>query len=806
MKVNIQANGNSAVIQLAGKLDSSLPENERNRVLELVQPGSTLTLDFSRTTSVTSVGLRMLLLLARHINAVGGSVVVQDVPQELLDAAEAAGFLSLYRQAGPAASARVQPRAPARIDAYPTHDHAGFGLRPGYPMPLGASLTGRGVNFAVYSRHATECTLVLYRPDEVQPYAEIPFLPEFRVGDVFAMTVFDLDPDSLEYGFRMDGPHDPRAGHRFDATKILLDPMAHAVRGRDVWGSNGAPDKVRRRAALVPQDFDWQGDQPLGIPMADLVIYEMHVRGFTRSPTSAVKLAGTYAGIRDKIPYLKELGVNCLELMPVFEFDELENDRSNPLTGERLFNYWGYSTVGFFAPKAGFAATGNLGMQVDEFKTLVRELHRNGIEVILDVVFNHSAEGNENGPTISFRGLDNRTYYMLTPDGEYYNFSGCGNTLNCNHPVVRDFVLNCLRFWVAEYHIDGFRFDLASILGRDPSGAPLANPPLLESLALDPVLGKTKLVAEAWDAGGLYQVGTFPAYGRWAEWNGKYRDCVRKFLKGDAEQVTELAQRLSGSPDLYYYRGPASSINFITAHDGFTLADLVSFNDKHNEANGEENRDGANDNHSWNCGVEGPTDDPQVLALRRRQIKNALAMLLLSQGPPMLLMGDEFGRTQQGNNNTYCHDGPLNWLDWDLMKSNAELYRFCRLLIAFRKQHPALRNPNYAGLLQNGADSFEISWHGVQPWQPDWAPYSRTLAMMVRRTIAGQHDLVYAAFNMYWAPLEFTLPAPVSGQWRLFADTGAASPNDIYDPGQEPLLANQSILVAARSTLILTAG
>jgi isoamylase len=806
MNVNIQPNGKSAVIQLAGKLDSSLPDEDRNRILELVHPGCELTLDLSHMTAITGVGLRMLLLLGRHIQAVGGTVVGRDIPPALRDAAEAAGFLSLYRQTLPAGAAPPRRRAPPRIDAYPTHYHAGFALRPGFPIPLGASITGRGVNFAVYSRHATQCSLVMYRPDEEEPYAEIPFLPEFRVGDVFAMTVFDLDPDSLEYGFRMDGPHDTRTGHRFDASRVLLDPMAHAVRGRNVWGGDMTPKQRSYRAILAPQDFDWQGDQPLGLPMEDLVIYEMHVRGFTRSKTAGVKHAGTFAGLREKIPHLKELGVNCVELMPVFEFDELENDRTNPLSGERLFNYWGYSTVAFYAPKAGFAATGDLSMQADEFKTLVRDLHQNGMEVMLDVVFNHSAEGNENGPTISFRGLDNRTYYMLTPDGGYHNFSGCGNTLNCNHPVVRDFVLNCLRFWVAEYHIDGFRFDLASILGRDPSGAPLANPPLLESLALDPILGKTKLIAEAWDAGGLYQVGAFPAYGRWGEWNGKFRDCARKFLKGDAEQVREMALRLSGSPDLYYGRGPNASMNFITCHDGFTLADLVSYNDKHNEANGEENRDGANDNHSWNCGAEGPTDDPEVLALRRRQIKSALAMLFVSQGPPMLLMGDEFGRTQQGNNNTYCHDNELNWLDWTLKESNDELFRFCRRLIAFRHRHPALRNPRHAGLPPHDANSLEISWHGLKPWQPDWAPYSRTLAMLVHRTARGEHDIVYAAFNMYWAPLEFELPSPVTGQWRLFADTGATPPDDSSEPGEEPLLANQEkIVVGTRSTLILTA-
>jgi glycogen operon protein len=804
MKTTIHANGQAAVIELAGTLDSSFPEEDRQRILEVVQPGCALTLDFSRLEAITSIGMRMLLLLARQIQTIGGSVVGKGAPPELQDAAEAAGFLPLYHQPPPAGIASSPLRLMPRVDAYPTHFHAGFALRPGFPLPLGATFTGRGVNFAVYSRYATACSLVLFGAGESRPYVEIPFLPEFRIGDVFAMTVFDLDVDSLEYGFRMDGPNDPRAGHRFDASRVLIDPAAKAIRGRDGWGCLDSGHRPAYRSILAPQDFDWQGDRPPGWPMEDLVVYEMHVRGFTRSPSSGVKPAGTFAGLREKIPYLQELGVNCVELMPIFEFDEMENDRLPPQTGERLWNYWGYSTVGFYAPKAGYAATGRLGMQVDEFKTLVRDLHRHGIEVILDVVFNHTAEGNERGSTISFRGLDNRTYYMLTPDGDYYNFSGCGNTLNCNHPVVRDFVVDCLRFWVAEYHIDGFRFDLASILGRDASGAPLANPPLLESLALDPVLAKTKLIAEAWDAGGLYQVGSFPAYGRWAEWNGKYRDCVRRFLKGDEAQVAEMAQRLAGSPDLYYYRGPTASVNFVTCHDGFTLADLVSYNNKHNEANGEDNRDGGNDNHSWNCGVEGATDDPGVLALRFRQIKNALAMLLVSQGPPMLLMGDEFGRTQHGNNNAYCHDSNLNWLDWTLKQSNAELFQFCRRLIAFRQSHPALRNPQFAGQPPKDGDFFEITFHGVRAWQPDWAPHSRTLAMMAHRAVDGANDVVYAAFNMFWEPLEFELPTPAAGQWRLFANTGSSPPFDICEPGQEQRLENQlSILVGGRSMVIL---
>ena len=547
-----------------------------------------------------------------------------------------------------------------RIDIHPTHTYGEFKLRAGRPLPFGATRVEGGINFSISSRHASSCTLVLFKKRQSEPMAEIPFPDEFRIGNVFAMVVFGLDYENIEYGFRMDGPYNPQEGHRFDPTKILLDPYAKVIGGRDVWGVQPDwNDIYQHRGRIVFDDFDWQSDRPLEIPIEDLIIYEMHVRGFTRHPSSGVKHPGTFAGIREKIPYLKELGINCIELMPIFEFDEFENSRTHPETGELLLNYWGYSQVGFFAPKAGYAATGKFSMQVDELKALIQDLHNNGIEVFLDVVFNHTAEGNENGPTISFRGIDNQTYYMLTPEGYYYNFSGTGNTLNCNNPMVRNMVLDCLRYWAAEYHIDGFRFDLASILGRDPWGAPLSNPPLLENLAFDPILAKCKLIAEAWDAGGLYQVGSFPSYGRWAEWNGKYRDTVRKFLKGDMGQVGEMAQRIQGSPDLYWWRGPSASINFITAHDGFTLADLVSYNHKHNEANGEHNNDGSNDNDSWNCGWEGPTDDPEINALRCRQIKNAVAFLMVSQGVPMILMGDEIGRTQQGNNNAYCHDNEL---------------------------------------------------------------------------------------------------------------------------------------------------
>ncbi len=701
-----------------------------------------------------------------------------------------------------------------RVDVYPTHEYAGYRLRPGRAFPFGATFVPGGVNFSVYSSHATACTLVLFEQDAAEPFAEIPFQEGFRIGNVFAMIVFDLDYENLEYGYRMEGPYAPAAGHRFDPSKILLDPYARAVAGRNIWGVT--PDWQRPcpyRGRLVFDDFDWDGDRPLETPIEDLVIYEMHVRGFTKHPSSGVKFPGTFAGIREKIPYLKELGVNSVELMPIFEFDEFENNRPGP-DGTLLMNYWGYSTVGFFAPKAGFAATGKMGMQVDELKALVKELHKNGIEVILDVVFNHTAEGNERGPHISFRGIDNKTYYMLTPEGYYFNFSGTGNTLNCNNPVVRSLVLDCLRYWVADYHIDGFRFDLASVLGRDPWGAPLPNPPLLESLAFDPVLGRTKLIAEAWDAGGLYQVGSFPGYGRWAEWNGKYRDCVRKFLKGDPGLIGEMAQRLQGSPDLYGQRGATASVNFVTCHDGFTLNDLVSYNDKHNAANGEDNRDGCNDNDSWNCGAEGPTDDPAINALRRRQRKNALLLLFVSQGVPMLLMGDEVGRTQHGNNNAYCHDSALSWLDWRLCETNADLFDFVKKCLAFRKAHPVLRNRS--ALWHPDGEGAVVSWHGIRAWHADWTGYVRTLAFMiagiphrdsgpVESVSDRKADALYVAMNMHWEPHEFEVPRlPAGARWHVFANTAAAAPEDIWPVGSEPPVCDQRrFLVGDRSVVVL---
>jgi len=694
-----------------------------------------------------------------------------------------------------------------RIDNIPTETIAGFRVRPGKPLPFGVSSVPGGLNFSVYTSAGTACTLVLFSRSESAPLAEIKVPDHYRIGDVYSIVVYDLDYEDIEYGFKIDGPFDPAQGHRFNPDNILMDPYARVISGRDEWGVEPDWDKpYQYRSRVAFDDFDWEGDTPLEIDDADLVIYELHVRSFTKSESSGVKFKGTYAGIAEKIPYLKSLGVNAVELMPIFEFDEFENSRTHPDTGEKLFNYWGYSTVAFFAPKAGFAATGKFGMQVDEFKQLVKKLHQEGIEIILDVVFNHTAEGNERGPSISFKGLDNKIYYMLTPEGYYFNFSGTGNTLNCNNPIVRNLVLDCLRYWASEYHIDGFRFDLASILGRDPWGAPLSNPPLLESLAFDPILSSCKLIAEAWDAGGLYQVGTFPAFGRWSEWNGKYRDTARRYLKGDSDQVGEMAQRVQGSPDLYQWNGrsPATSINFITCHDGFTLADLVSFNGKHNEANGENNCDGGDDNHSWNCGAEGWTEDEGIKALRTRQSMNGLSMLLTSRGTPMLLMGDEFGRSQHGNNNAYCLDSPISWVDWTLLNSNKLLFEYTQALVNFRHQHPCLRINRFDHPGSSHLPS--CSFHGTTPWQVDWSAESRQLAWLMScdKPDSKLMDAVYVATNTAHYATWFDLPSLPQGYcWHLCFNTGDAStPNHTRTtPYNE-----HGILVGERSVVIFSAS
>ncbi|RMD52954.1 MAG: glycogen debranching enzyme GlgX, partial [Nitrospirae bacterium] len=498
-----------------------------------------------------------------------------------------------------------------------------------------------------------------------------------------------------------DGPYDPRgAGHRFNRDIVLVDPYTQALTDSHKWGDNEnelihseVENYLKRASCVVVDDFDWQGDKPLNIPLQNSIIYELHVRGYTVHTSSGVKHPGTFKGLIEKIPYLKSLGITAVELMPIAEFNENDNYFRNPFTGEKLKNFWGYSTIAFFAPKASYASAKKDGAQIREFKELVREFHKAGIEVILDVVFNHTAEGGEKGPVFSFKGLDNSIYYILSPeDKEYMNFSGCGNTINCNHPIVRNFIIDCLRYWVIEMHVDGFRFDLASILGRDRNGNILSNPPIIERIAEDPILSKTKLIAEAWDAAGLYQVGSF--YGsRWAEWNGKFRDDVRKFISGYPGTLSALATRFAGSADLYRDSGrrPYHSINFVTSHDGFTLYDLVSYNKKHNYANGEDNRDGMDENFSWNCGVEGETEDLNIMNLRWRQIKNYATILLLSQGVPMILAGDEFGRTQKGNNNAYCQDNEISWVNWELAEKNNHLLRFFKYLIILRRLHPVFR-------------------------------------------------------------------------------------------------------------------
>lgn len=684
------------------------------------------------------------------------------------------------------------------IDTFPTNQKGSLKYRIGRVFPFGATLdAGGGVNFSIYSKEATSCTLVLFHHGQNKPFIEITFPESFRIGNVYTMLVYGIDIESTEYGYRFDGPYDPQKGLLYDKTKILLDPYAKSISGRSVWGK--APNyknTFQHRGQIISEDYLWNGDKPLEIPYSDLIIYELHVRSFTMNKNSNVNKRGTFAGLTEKIPYLKELGINCVELMPIFEFDEFDNSRE--YNGQKLYNYWGYSTVGFFAPKAGYAASSPFGMEADELKNLIKQFHKNGIEVILDVVFNHTAEGNENGPYISFRGIDNRTYYLLTPEGYYYNFSGCGNTMNCNNPVVRNVVLDCLRYWVSSFHVDGFRFDLASILSRDKNGAPMIDPPLLDSIANDAVLGKSMLIAEAWDAGGLYQIGSFRYWGKWAEWNGKYRDCLRNFIKGGAEHAPELFCRIQGSSDIYGNNNSESSINFVTCHDGFTLYDLVSYNDKHNEANGENNMDGCNDNNSWNCGAEGKTTDPQILDLRMRQMKNMLTILLTSRGIPMLLSGDEFANTQFGNNNAYCLDNEISWLDWSYLEKNKDLFEYVKKLISFRKKHPIL----HSNALDSGYNNMgypEFSLHSTSPWQLDTFSPALTFAYMYvedqEKYNTKKSSFIYIAVNAYWEDQTFNLPIIPDGYtWKLVLESSSSG-----------YKGENSIRLGSRSTAILIA-
>ena len=646
----------------------------------------------------------------------------------------------------------------------------GFQIRPGFFREFGAVAIPGGVNFTIHTHGATSCELLLFHRKAEEPYAVIPFPESYKIGFCYSMIVFDLDIEEFEYAYRLDGPYDEKKGLRFDKNKILLDPYARAVTGQSQWGHvNNAQHGYRAR--VVQSNFDWGDQRHHSIPMEDLIIYELHVRGFTMDESSGVKHHGTFEGLREKIPYLKELGINAVELMPIFEFDEMRDVRL--IDENELIDFWGYNPVSFFAPNTSYCSSMEYNREGLELKTLIKNLHDNGIEVILDVVFNHTAEGNEFGPCFSFKGFDNNIYYMLTPDGHYYNFSGCGNTLNCNHPVVRDMILECLRYWVIEYRVDGFRFDLASILGRNDDGTPLSQPPLLRSLAFDSILGNVKLIAEAWDAGGLYQVGSFPSWKRWAEWNGRYRDDMRRFLKGDDFLAQTAAARITGSPDLYdpAYRGGNASINFLTCHDGFTLYDLYSYNQKHNEANGWGNTDGADDNNSWNCGVEGETDDPAILALRKRLMKNACAILLCSRGTPMFLSGDEFADTRYGNNNPYCQDNLISWLDWSLLKKNKDLFDFFQYMIRFRKDHPVIRKdlePSYLGVPA-------MSTHGLTPDETNFSGDSHVVCVRFAgyNETTQKEDLVYLAVNSGWFPVTLTLPElPEHYKWKVAVNTG----------------------------------
>ena len=692
-------------------------------------------------------------------------------------------------------------------ESVPMAEISGFPVRPGIYDLNGATPLQNGVNFTIHTCGGTSCELLLFHRAQEEPFAVIPFPDAYKIGDVYSMIVYGLNIEEFEYAYRVDGPYRPEKGLLFDKNNILLDPYAKAVAGQRTWGIRWDHNY---HARVVRDRFDW-GDTPQSKKeLCDLIIYELHVRDFTHHPSSGVRHRGTFSGLMEKIPYLKELGINAVELMPIFEFDETMNSRT--VDGKQLLECWGYNTVGFFAPNSSYAAANEHNQEGTEFKTLIRELHANGIEVILDVVFNHTAEGNEKGKTISFKGLDNNIYYMLTPDGNYYNFSGCGNTLNCNHPVVQQLILECLRYWTINYRVDGFRFDLASILGRNEDGSPMNNPPLLRTLANDPILSNVKLIAEAWDAGGLYQVGSFPASGRWAEWNGRYRDALRSFLKGECWNAWDAAWSISGSGDLYggfydhnhnNYAGYNSCVNFLTCHDGFTLYDLYSYNEKHNEANGWNNTDGADDNRSWNCGVEGDTDDPEVLALRSRMIRNACAVLMCSRGTPMFLSGDEFGNTKFGNNNSYCQDNITSWLDWRMLEKNRDLFEFFKFMIAFRKQHPVIHKQLPTSVC--GMDP--IHTHNVNADQTDIPRDARTFCVSFAGydKEKGHDDLIYIAVNTFWEDVTITLPnLHGRGAWHLNVNTYGDGNGKYCYPDAEAARIDHSFVMRSRSVAVFT--
>lgn len=682
---------------------------------------------------------------------------------------------------------------------YTKHSTPKLRFDKGFPQPFGSSLRKKGVNFSIFSKHATSLSLCLFNPHSQKPTYEIPLNPTInRTGDIWHILVHNLDL-SFHYGFRIQGPHDEKAGLRFNEQFVLLDPYAKSVASSPEWGVrkkiNNNP-LYNKGILVLDDDFDWKDDQSPNIPLKDLIIYEMHVRGFTQDPSSKVKHKGTFSGICEKIPYLKSLGINAIELLPIHEFNELEFARKSPSSQKKLSNYWGYSTINFFTPMRRYSHdTSPLG-PIHEFKLMVQELHKHGIEVILDVVFNHTSEGNEKGPTQSFRGLENSTYYILSPNGDYLNFSGCGNTMNCNHPVVRELIHHSLRYWVTEMHVDGFRFDLASILGRAVDGTPMSNPPLLEQISLDPLFAKTKLIAEAWDAAGLYQVGSFPSWGVWAEWNGQFRDVVRRFIKGTPRTVADFATRLCGSKDLYGNgRSPSHSINFVVSHDGFTLKDLTSYNHKHNMENGENNADGDNNNESWNCGREGVTTDKEILSLRNRQVRNLHLALMISQGVPMLHMGDEYCHSKLGNNNTWCHDNSLNWFQWNLIPKNKGFFRFYTKVIQLRKNTALFRSNDFL-------TDKDIEWHGFLPKTPLW---DSDIPFIAFSLLDAKHSRsIYIAFNAYYKASKVTLPTCKTHiAWHRIVDTSLASPYDFQEQGKEKIILKKIYKMKPYSSIVL---
>ena len=683
-------------------------------------------------------------------------------------------------------------------------------------MPLGANPTPHGINFALFSRHAESVSLVIEKEKKNNEPERLVFDLDqdiHKTGDIWHIQLSGL-PAGIRYGYQLSGPWEPTtSGHGFNNKLTLIDPYAKELRAPG-WGKERSC-LGKKCCGLIPDTtYNWEGDRPLETPLQDTIIYELHVRGFTRHPSSGCSFPGTFKGITEKIPYLADLGITAVELMPVTEFNENEPTFHNPETGERLKNYWGYSPLSFFAPKSAYADKREHPLK--EFRDMVKKLHRAGIEVILDIVYNHTAEGGWDGPTSSFRGIDNTIYYLLDPwTRDYLNFSGCGNTCNCNHPIVRNLIMDALRWWVIEMHVDGFRFDLASILGRDQQGRPLSNPPMVEIIAEDPILAQTKIIAEAWDAAGLYQVGSFSPHPRWAEWNGRFRDDVRAFMCGKPGQVPALATRISGSSDLYQHNGrrPYNSINFITSHDGFTLADLVSYNEKHNLANGENNRDGDNNNLSWNTGVEGPTDDPEILEMRRRRIRTMAVILFLSQGVPMFVAGDEFGRSQQGNNNAWCQDNEISWINWQLCEENTEQLLFFKKLIALRRTYSVFhRTDFFSG--KNSRDNVQtadIIWQGLRPGEEDWSYNCHTLAFtLLNRQPEGNTSFFVMLNGHRSQAATFTLPhpgdTPDSGCWNCILDSSKQSLRDSLLPGKDQTLqGGEEVNVLPMTAIILQA-